>query len=131
MLDYIEPNLMETPSVNLELKHGNGQTGIFSSLYCHVVWSNYRLGFGLNIGYIDHFSTQLVITLNYSTISYFHTLQVSRAHTISLATCSVFTSSCMVTASNNGYSSASGLKFSLNDRSVPNEYFSSHTSVQN
>jgi hypothetical protein len=33
-------------------------------------------GFALDIGFIGHFSTQLVITLNYSAIDDFHTLQV-------------------------------------------------------
>jgi hypothetical protein len=33
-------------------------------------------GFGLDIGFTDNFSTQLVITLNYSAIADFHTLQV-------------------------------------------------------
>jgi hypothetical protein len=28
-------------------------------LYCHVVWSNYRGGFGLDIGFIDHLYTRL------------------------------------------------------------------------
>jgi ethanolamine utilization microcompartment shell protein EutS len=40
-------------------------------------WSDSRLGFGLDIGFIDHFSTQLVITVNYNAIADFHTLQVS------------------------------------------------------
>jgi hypothetical protein len=33
--------------------------------------------FGLEIGFIDHFHTRLVITLNYSAITDFHTLQTS------------------------------------------------------
>jgi hypothetical protein len=35
-----------------------------------------RRGFGLYIGFIDHFITQLVITLKYSAIADFHALQV-------------------------------------------------------
>jgi hypothetical protein len=33
-------------------------------------------GFGLDVGFIDHFNTQLVITLNYSAIAGLHTLQI-------------------------------------------------------
>jgi hypothetical protein len=44
---------------------------------------------------------------------------------------SVWTSGCLVTASNNGYSSASGLKTSLNGGSTPTEHFSSQIPVQN
>jgi hypothetical protein len=36
-------------------------------------------GFELDIVFIDHFNTQLVITLNYSAIANFHTLQIARA----------------------------------------------------
>jgi hypothetical protein len=50
-----------------------------------------RRGFGLDIGFIDHFNTWLVTTLNCSTIANFHTLHNSRAF-------SVFTSSCLITA---------------------------------
>jgi hypothetical protein len=45
----------------------------FNNITC---MSDCRRGFGLDIGFIDHFGTQLVITLNYSTIADFHTLQV-------------------------------------------------------
>jgi hypothetical protein len=40
----------------------------------------YRRGFGLEIGFIDHFNTQLVNTLNYSAIADLHTLQNTIAH---------------------------------------------------
>jgi hypothetical protein len=59
--------------------------------------SEYRRGFGMDIGFIDHFNTQLVITFNYSTIANFHTLE---NHTKSFPARSVFTNSCLVTASN-------------------------------
>jgi hypothetical protein len=36
--------------------------------------SDSRRGFGLDIGFIDHFNTQLVIILNYSAIADLHTL---------------------------------------------------------
>jgi hypothetical protein len=45
--------------------------------------SDYRRGFGLNIGFIEHFNTQLLITLNYGAIANFHTLK-SLADTLSL-----------------------------------------------
>jgi hypothetical protein len=43
-------------------------------LYVVTYLSDSRRGFGLDIGFTDHFNTQLVITLNYSTITNFHTL---------------------------------------------------------
>jgi ethanolamine utilization microcompartment shell protein EutS len=36
--------------------------------------------FGLEIGFIDRFSTRLVTTFNYSAIADLHALQISRAH---------------------------------------------------
>jgi hypothetical protein len=77
----------------------------------------------LEIGFIDHFNTKLVTTPNYSAIANFHNLQFNRVHTKSFPVRSVFSSSCLVTAPNNGYSSASGLKFSLNNGSLPTELF--------
>jgi hypothetical protein len=68
--------------------------------------SNYQWSFGLDIGFIYHFNTLLVITLNYSSIADLHTLP---NHAKSSPACRVFPSSCLVTASNNGYSSASRL----------------------
>jgi hypothetical protein len=53
----------------------------------HSCW-----GFGLDIVFIDHFNTQLVITLNYSIITNFHTLQITRAHAKSFQAHTVFTS---------------------------------------
>jgi hypothetical protein len=38
--------------------------------------SDYRRGFGVDIKFTDHFSTQLVITLNYSAIADLHSSQV-------------------------------------------------------
>jgi hypothetical protein len=64
--------------------------------------SDYRQGFGLDIGFIALFNTQLVITLNYSAIADFHTLHITTAHDKSFPARSVFTSSCLVTDSNNG-----------------------------
>jgi hypothetical protein len=37
-------------------------------------------GFELDIGFIVHFNPQLVITLNYSVITNFYTLQFARGH---------------------------------------------------
>jgi hypothetical protein len=53
----------------------------------------------MGIGFIDHFNTQLVITLNYSAIANFHNLQLTRTHAKSFPACSVFTSSYLVTTS--------------------------------
>jgi hypothetical protein len=51
-----------------------------------------------------------------STIADFHTLQTISAHTQAFPAYSFFTRRFLVTASNNGYSSASVLKSSLNGR---------------
>jgi hypothetical protein len=72
---------------------------------------------GLDIGFIDHFNTQLM--LNYSAIANFHTLQITSVHAKSFPACCVFTTRFLVMAYNNGYSSASGLKSSLNGGSLP------------
>jgi hypothetical protein len=37
--------------------------------YCHVVWSDYRRGFGLDIGFIDYL--QVAIACNYNPIAIF------------------------------------------------------------
>jgi hypothetical protein len=42
--------------------------------------SDSRRGFGLDIGFIDHLNTQLVITLIYRALANLHTLQITRAH---------------------------------------------------
>jgi hypothetical protein len=42
--------------------------------------SDYRRGFGLEIGFIDHFDTRLMTALNYSAITDLHTLQIITAH---------------------------------------------------
>jgi hypothetical protein len=81
---------------------------------------DYRRCFGLDIGFINQFNTQLVITINYSAIVDFHTLP---NHAKSLQARNVFTSSCLVTGSNNNYSSVSVLKFSPNGGSLPTELF--------
>jgi hypothetical protein len=72
------------------------------------------------IGFIDHFNTQLLNTLNYSAIADIDNLQ---NHSKSFAASSVFISTCLITASNNGYSSASRLNFSPNDGSLPTDSF--------
>jgi hypothetical protein len=85
--------------------------------------SDYRRGFGLNIRFIDHCNTQDIITLNYSAIDNVHNLQFTRAYAKSFPACSVFTSSCLVTVSNNNYSSAFGLKSTVNNGSIPTKLF--------
>jgi hypothetical protein len=42
--------------------------------------SGSRQGFGLEIGFIDHFNTRHVTTINYSVIANFHALQITTAY---------------------------------------------------
>jgi hypothetical protein len=44
---------------------------------------DYRRGFGLEIGFFDHFNTQLVTTLNYNAIADLHILKFPQ-HTLGL-----------------------------------------------
>jgi hypothetical protein len=67
----------------------------------------------LDIGFIGRFKTRLVTTLNYSAIVDLHILQITTAHAKSFPACSVFTSSCLVTASNSGESSSASTFASL------------------
>jgi hypothetical protein len=86
--------------------------------------SDYRRGLRLVIRFTDHFNTQLVITFNYSPIANFPTLELTRARANPFPPRSVFNSICLVTAPNNDYSPASGLKSSLNGESQLNySYF--------
>jgi hypothetical protein len=78
---------------------------------------NEWLSTGFWIGFIDHL--QVVTTNNYATVADFHTLQITTAHAISFPACSVFARLFLVTISNNGYSSASVIKSSLNGGSLP------------
>jgi hypothetical protein len=43
--------------------------------------SDFRPAFGLETGFIEHFNTRPVITINYSAIADLHNLQFSTAHT--------------------------------------------------
>jgi hypothetical protein len=74
---------------------------------------DYRRAFGVDIGFVDHFNTELEIPLNYSAICNFHTYK-SLVHTLSFPARSNFSRRFLITASNKSYSSASVLKSSLN-----------------
>jgi hypothetical protein len=50
---------------------------LVTDIYIVTIMGDYRRGFGLEIGFIDHFNTRLVNTLNYSAIADFHTLQIT------------------------------------------------------
>jgi hypothetical protein len=41
---------------------------------------NLSMGFGLEIGFIDHFNTRLMTTLKYSAVADLHTLQITTAY---------------------------------------------------
>jgi hypothetical protein len=91
-----------SPQSSSEVKNGGSTLpfpiclhGILHS-YCHIVWSDYRRGFGLAIGFVDHL--QVVTTNNYNTIAISTLYKI----TLSFPTRSVITSSCLVTDSNNG-----------------------------
>jgi hypothetical protein len=73
----------------------------------------------LDVGFIGHFNTQLVITFNYGAIANFHNLQFTTAYAKSFKACSVFTRRFLATASDNCYYSSSVLKSSLNVGSIP------------
>jgi hypothetical protein len=99
--------------LSLKCISGYNIPGSYCGKYCHdFEWL--LTGFWISIGFIDHFNTQFVFQINYSAIAYFHTFPVTAAHAESLPAFSVFTRHFLVTASNNGYSSASVSKSSLN-----------------
>jgi hypothetical protein len=89
--------------------------------------SDTRQSFELHIRFIDHYNTPLITTLNSSAIANFDTLQSIRTHAKSFPARSVFISIYLITAPNNGYSSASWLKSSLNGGSLPTAYCCART----
>jgi hypothetical protein len=76
----------------------------------HVI--NTVTGFGLEIGFIDHFNTRLVTALDYSAFADLPTLEITRAHAKPFQS-AVFISRFLVTASNSGHSSTAPNKSSL------------------
>jgi hypothetical protein len=88
-----------------------------------------QTGFELKIGFIDHFNTRLVTTLNYNAIADPHTLQISTAHAKS-SVCFVFTSGSLVTATNSRDSSASALTSLPAGSQLHDKVFSSQTPLQ-
>jgi hypothetical protein len=78
-----------------------------------TILSDSRRGFGLKIGFINQFTTGLVIPLKYSAITDFHTLQIITAHANCFQSAVVSTSRSLVTASSSGDSSTTPTKFSL------------------
>jgi hypothetical protein len=77
-------------------KKNNESNCIYNRSYCHVYEDSQR-GFGLDIRFIDHFCTRLVIKLIYNAITYFHTSQNTRAHAKSFPVRNVFTSGFLAT----------------------------------
>jgi hypothetical protein len=82
------------------------------------------VGFGLEIGFIGHFSTRLVTTLNYRAIADLHTLKITTAHAF-FSVCCVFTIRSLVTATNSGDSWATALT-SLLSGEYPTNLLSPH-----
>jgi hypothetical protein len=82
----------------------------YCQLYYHVL-NDSQWGFELVIGFIDHFTTWLVATLNYSTITVFQTLHIITARIKSFQ--SAFTSRFLVTDLNNRHSSTAPTKSPL------------------
>jgi hypothetical protein len=60
--------------------------------------SDSRRGFGLYIGFIDHFTIRLGISGNYSAIAKLHNSQITTANAKSFPACRVFTIRSLVTA---------------------------------
>jgi hypothetical protein len=54
------------------------------TIYIVTCMSDHGRGFGLDIGFIDHFTTQLVISLNYSAIADLYTSQIPVTHSLLL-----------------------------------------------
>jgi hypothetical protein len=69
--------------------------------------------FGFEIGFTDHFNTQLLFTINYSAITNLHTLEITRAQRPVFSVCYSPTSRFLVTDLNNEDSSASVLTLLL------------------
>jgi hypothetical protein len=65
------------------------------------------MGFGLDIGFIDHLYTRLVSTSNYSAITNLHNSQNTTEHTKPFPACCVFISHSLATVSNSVDSSTS------------------------
>jgi hypothetical protein len=81
---------------------------------CDCKW-----GFGLDIGFIDNFYTQLISTSHYRATANLHAVQITTAPSESFPACCVFTNHSLVMAADSGHSLASALKSSLNGGSPP------------
>jgi hypothetical protein len=84
---------------------------------------DYRRGFGLVNGYIDHLYTRLGTTSNYNATAKLHNSQMTTAPFKSFPACCIFTSRFLVTASNSGNSSASRAQV-LSERRLPSNCLS-------
>jgi hypothetical protein len=91
-------------------------------MWCRLRWYYHEyvwLQTGFWTGdWIDHFTTRLGTTSNYSATANLHTLQINTAPVKSFPACCAFTSRSLVMASNSGDSSASALESSLNGGSL-------------
>jgi hypothetical protein len=107
-------NPVQTPSRSRPNAHDSMKIKTFKIVIIFSYSMNVTLD-GVWIGYWIYLplNAQLVITLNYSAIADFYTLPITTAHAKSFPASGVFTNISLVTASNNGYSSASLLKSSL------------------
>jgi hypothetical protein len=93
---------------------------VFLSPRCHIVTStcDSRRGFVYEIGFIDHFSTRLVTTHLNIASWLISTIYKSLQHTLSIFSLLCLHQQLPGNSSNNGYSSVSVLKSSLNGGSL-------------
>jgi hypothetical protein len=83
-----------------------------------MILSDSRWGFGLEIGFIDHFNARLVTALNYGAIVDLHTLQITVPYTLVILVCYCLHGAFPGNGSNDDYSSASGIESSPTGGSV-------------
>jgi hypothetical protein len=118
LVELVVSHCIDMCGVALVLKPVNRETDLILSRTCSME-CDYRRGFRLDVGFIDHLCTHFGTTSNYSAIANLHTSQITIAHAKSFPACCVFSSRSLVTASSSGVSSAFALTSLLNGGSLP------------